>query len=298
MISFSRSSRVLVRIEPHHFGARRHDRLHGAVAEAHHALDHLALFLLDDAGLLAFDDQGLEFFLGHILLARPVAGRAGRMTPSVTARSSQTSGEATALDQAPSAGAIAAAIGSGAASAMRLGISSPSTSDRKVVNTMTMPKAIAGRAVDERGMQSRDPRRQVVRQRGRAIRAGDDADGGDADLDGGQQLGWIIQQPQRDLRADIALVRHRLQARPARGNDRHLGQRENAVEQDQEDKDRSSIDSAARKAVCSRAPQGPRTHSFCDTCSGRSTGVYGAAPICPDGNSPEFKPDVLSRQKS
>ena len=43
----------------------------------------------------------------------------------------------------PIAGAIKAANGSGAASAMRLGISSPSTRDRTVVITITVPNAMA-----------------------------------------------------------------------------------------------------------------------------------------------------------
>ena len=65
------------------------------------------------------------------------------MMPSVTVRSSHTSGEAIVSISAIT-GAISAASGSGAASAIRFGISSPSTSDRKVVITITTPKAIAG----------------------------------------------------------------------------------------------------------------------------------------------------------
>ena len=125
------------------------------------------------------------------------------------------------------------------------------------------------------GMQACYPRREIIGQRRCAVCPRDHADRRDADLHGGQQLRWIVEQFQRHLRADIALVRHRLQARPAGRNDRHLGQRKNAVEQDKEKKDREFHRLRGQKGrVRVRAP-GRAMASFCDTWPDHSTGLTG-----------------------
>ena len=55
----------IVEVDPHHLHARRHHASDRAVGEAQHAVDHVALGDMEDAGARALRDQPLHLLLGH-----------------------------------------------------------------------------------------------------------------------------------------------------------------------------------------------------------------------------------------
>ena len=71
-----------------------------------------------------------------------------------------------------------------------------------------------------------------------AIGAGEDPDQRDAELDGGQEAGRIVQQPQRRPRTAIAVDGQLFEPAPPRRHHRQLGHRQGAVQQHQAEHER------------------------------------------------------------
>ena len=82
-----------------------------------------------------------------------------------------------------------------------------------------------------------EARGQLLGERGAAVRAGEDADQGDAHLDRRQELGGVGGDAQRRSRALVAGVGPLLQAHAAGGDDGDLRHREDTVGDEQEEDD-------------------------------------------------------------
>jgi hypothetical protein len=82
-----------------------------------------------------------------------------------------------------------------------------------------------------RSAQALQPSGQVATECGLANDAVEHANGGDANLDGGQKLGRILKQAQCGLRAFVAGFRHRRQARFFARRQGHLRHGKQAIEQ-------------------------------------------------------------------
>ena len=91
---------------------------------------------------------------------------------------------------------------------------------------------------DRPGFRAKAERREIFGDgigKGRAAQcAGQDADHGDADLYGREEAAWIALQLERDLRTSAAELDAALQADAACGNDGHLGEGEEPVQQDEQ----------------------------------------------------------------
>jgi hypothetical protein len=110
---------------------------------------------------------------------------------------------------------------------------------RKVIATTTSAVAVRfGAALLEQAEAALQPFRQRARERRLADDAVEHADRGDADLDGGEELGRVVVQFQRRRGAGLAGLDHHLQARLAARRQRHLRHGKPAVQQDQEQEKR------------------------------------------------------------
>jgi diadenosine tetraphosphatase ApaH/serine/threonine PP2A family protein phosphatase len=117
----------------------------------------------------------------------------------------------------------------------RLGTSSPKMMVNTVMMTTTRPVAAMLAGPGATCSVSRSQPGQRLGEGRLADDAVEDADRGDADLHRRQELGRVLVQVHRRLRARLPAFHHHGQARLARRGERHLRHREEAVEQDQDD---------------------------------------------------------------
>lgn len=85
----------------------------------------------------------------------------------------------------------------------------------------------------------------------------ENADEGDADLDGGEELAGILRQQERTRSPSIAGFRHLLQPHAPRGNNRHLRQRKKSVQNNEPDDD-GQLEPHAHNGRQHNHPSAPR----------------------------------------
>jgi hypothetical protein len=126
----------------HHLGAGHHDLARGEIGEAEDAVEHLLLFLFEDAGFLARGDQHLElFFRVHQRVAARRLEADARTTRRPSVFSAVMNGHNTRMKI--SVGRVtSSAVDSGCCSATVFGASSPSTMCSAVMIENEMTTAI------------------------------------------------------------------------------------------------------------------------------------------------------------
>ena len=221
----------VLKIDPHDVGARRHDRAHRPVAKPQHGGDHAPLVALDHARGRSFGDQRLDLFF-----------RDGRLLAGVAADEAE---------HEPGRGIQQPDDGRGDARehvhGRRDGARDPlGIAQREILgNQFADHDREIGDQPDHDGVADCGRRERAqpvfakcvgehVGQRRAGKHAGENADHGDADLDGRQEAARILGQPEGDRRAAPAVLGHHLQPGFARGHDREFGQREHPVKGDQE----------------------------------------------------------------
>jgi hypothetical protein len=188
------------RVQPDDLGARDHHRADLPVVEAEHVAHHLVLLRLDHAGIHAL--------LQLAAISSSVTAREG--PPRCPAAAAPRWCEAEQGDQRPCAvdsqfigRATSRATVSGYICPSRLGTSSPKMMVRMVMITTTRPVAtrLAAALAGLEGLHQ--PMRQRRRERRLADDAVEHADGRDADLHRRQELGRVVVQVHRGLRAGL-----------------------------------------------------------------------------------------------
>ncbi len=179
-------------IDPFDVGTRRHDGTHAAVGQSHDAAHHAALGRRESPRRLGVRDHALDLVLGDALLLLARESRTDAAGRSTTSRAGRRS--ASPRRPSPRSGrATTTAMASGARSAICLGTSSPTTTDRKVTIATTMPKPAGSATGREHAVRDQD---LVERRADRRARegAGQNADQGDADLNGREEPAGIVEQ--------------------------------------------------------------------------------------------------------
>ena len=158
---------------------------------------------------------------------------------------SQTTGRASVAIRS-STGAATSEIRSERCSAIRLGASSPSTSEKNAITSVTQTNAT------HRGHMRRqrwsEHVLERVRQRRRAVRAGHQRRDRHADLDRGQEPVRVVGQPRRPLAA-LAALGQRPDLALAQRHQRHLGGGEEATDEDEGEDDKNVPADAIHVAV-------------------------------------------------
>jgi len=214
--------------------ARRHDVARPPVTQPEDLLDDLVLDGGHVARLRGLLDERADLLLGRPLLpARPEPERrehqVGRARQQLDDGRSQTR-------EPPSGAATTRAIPSGSWSARALGTSSPMTSERYVMALTTRPKR-HGLPIPRDLRVAAEPLRERLRERGAAVGPGKDPDERDAHLHGGEQDRGVGLQREHLGRPAVPGVGPLLQPHPARGNDRDLRHREDAVDEHKHEDD-------------------------------------------------------------
>ena len=226
---------LIVQRHPIHIRARRHGDTHRAVAETQDLLDHLLLFRLDQTGRRALGDHGLDLFLGHV---RAIAILDAKHLEDARRRGGQKQHEGLEHDR------------QGRDRGRHLGRDRFGKDQRQTLgHQFADDQRHIGDADDHQGggehlRIGRQRRKagfqkpiQLARDRRLPVSARQNADQGDADLDGRQEVGRFLRQLQGRPRPPIAPLRPALQPGLAGRHDRQLGHGEQAVEHHEEQND-------------------------------------------------------------
>jgi hypothetical protein len=219
-------------VEPGNARARRHQRVGATLAKPQHAVEHVALVLVDHALLVALADQVADLFFRHLLLGQ--AAEADQAHDQPRARGQQPHGR----------------MHDAGEEHHRQG--HPGREPFRAERREPLRHEFADDDVEE-GHQQEDQdgadrhrvgsqHRKVLAQRPDQPRSeriaadvpGDERDQRDPDLHGGQEALRMLGQLEGNART-AAFPRHFLQPRLARGDHGHLGHREEAIEQHQDD---------------------------------------------------------------
>ena len=124
-------------------GARHHHLAGREIGEAEHAVEHLLLLLLEDAGLLARRHEHLQLFLPECTIARPSVPCMPEplTTACAVPCSSRMNGHSTRMNT--SVGATThSAVASARSSAIHFGVSSPKTMWKAVMTVNAIATAM------------------------------------------------------------------------------------------------------------------------------------------------------------
>ena len=211
--------------------ARRHHCADRPVAEAHHAGDHFLLAGFEHAGIFGFHDQRADFILGHGLGG--FAALAEQIKHCLAGRIQQPhDGRRNAGDERHRRSD---------AHRHRFGVAQRHlfrdefADDQRGVGDQRDHDADTGCVRDAFAQARLDqPRRKALAERRAGKRAGQDADQGDADLDGGEEAAGVRGQRKRALRSMDAFLSQGRQPRGAGGHDGQFRHGEQAVDDDQD----------------------------------------------------------------
>lgn len=218
-----------VGVQPDDAGARGHDALDRAVAQAHHPLHHVAFVVVDESLLVAFAHQQLDFLFGDRV--------AGVVADAEHAQHAAVDRAQRGDRRFGRAGQQVQRDGDPAGDALGIGQRQPLGHQLAEDHRTGRDQAHRGSDADRAGVfvEGRDRIAEPVGDRQADGFAAEDAvqhaDQGDADLDRRQQAVRVFGQGQRLARAPAVLA-HLLQPHLARGHQRHFRQREEPVQQD------------------------------------------------------------------
>ena len=222
-----------VDIEPHDLDARDHHRADLAIVEAEHVAHHLVLLRLDDARVDTFFQARSDLFFSHA--AHVAAVDAHQRERAFGAHRQQ-------LDERPRderqhfhrrGHQASDVLGVHLADALGHQLAEDDREDGDDDDDHRGGGDRCGAIMDREGRMQ--PARERLGERRVADDAVEDADRGDADLHHREELGRVVVQVHRGLRARVAGLHHHLQPRFAARGQRHLRHREQGVEQNQED---------------------------------------------------------------
>ena len=221
-------------VEPDQLAPGRHDRPHRAVREPQHALDHLLLVAVEDAGTRAFGDQHPHLLLGHRLGRLELAAEQAQDEPArrLEQPDCRRAGARDEVDgrRHPRGDALGRAQGEVLGDEL--------ADDEREVGDGGDHQRVGDLGAERR--EAGDARERVIErlgQPGAAEGARDDADQGDADLHRREHAAGIARERQRQARAAAALARQPLQPGRPRRDHGDLGHGEEAVQQHQRQND-------------------------------------------------------------
>jgi hypothetical protein len=219
----------VLHVQRHHVCARHHERADLPVVQAEHVAHHLVLVRLDHARARALGQHGVDLVLGHgggvLLHAQQAQQRPRGQRQQLHER---LGGHGQPVDRA------------GHQARQRLGVALAQALGHELAHD-------DGEVGDEHHHQARggvarglglhaqadEPIAQRLGQRRFAHDAVEHADGGDADLDGGEKARGVLAQLGGGDGAAIALIDQLLQARLTCRNQCQLGHGEQSIEQDE-----------------------------------------------------------------
>ena len=223
------------KVEPDDVDARRHDRADRPVGQPQHAIDHVPLGGLEDAGVGPLLDHRLDFLLGDRRLA--VTGKTEDPQHRLARDAQQPHRRCSHPGQQRHRRCHPHRHRFGIGQGDPLGHEF-AQDQREVGDDDNHRQERQGFGEAGNRWKRCQPAGQGLRQRRAAEGTGENADQGDADLHGGEEAAGIVGKPQRSRRAVAALLDELLQPGPPRGHECQFGHREEAVEQDQQDNDR------------------------------------------------------------
>jgi hypothetical protein len=203
---------VSVEVDPVDVRARRHDALHGAVAEAQHPGDHLALVGLDHARGLCLGHDGADLLLGHRALAFGGLPHEAEQQPGrgVEQRDER------ARDARHERHRRRHRAGDALRALQREVLGHQLPDHHGQIGDHHDDEAVAdGLRGGVRNADALEKPGQALAERGAREGAGQDADQGDADLDGREEPAGILRQREGSRGAGTALVGHGLEPDPA-----------------------------------------------------------------------------------
>ena len=217
-------------VDPVDFRAWGHQFAHGSLGKPDNALQHLVLFVFDDAAARGFGEQHVQFFGGDGALA----GRAHAQQADEDPRGRIEQPHQRRSHFCQQRHRTCHDDGNGRGSAQGDLLGHQLADDKAQIgrhDNHCGEAGLFGPACGNAEQLEALPYRPAEARSG--IGACDDPDQRDPDLHGGEELPRLGSQLQRDLGATVALLRGRAQPRGPCRNDGQFAHGENAVEHDQ-----------------------------------------------------------------
>ena len=224
-------------VEPDDVAARNHDAPHRAVREPEHALDHLVLGDLEDTRVRRLRDHRADFLLVDAAvrrLAQPEDPR-HQFRRALEHPDEGRGDEGEDLHRARERGGNRFRVGQRPALRHQL-------ADHERQKGDADDDDAVGRGVEvprDRCEEFEAPERgsERFRELHAAVHARDHADERDVKLDRRKEARGIVKEPQRRARAPAPALAELAEPRDARGKNRELGHREQAVHENERDQD-------------------------------------------------------------